>query len=323
MPQISHGYAIGRVRTLEKRFLSPQHWERFVACRDIPELTKALAESGWGEAQDQAGVDRLCDRHVLEACELIRAITPEPEITDCFFLKYDIINLKALLKARMTDQAEPALSENGLLDPQKLRHAVSERSYKELPEEFRETLEQIEERVAADPDPLYVDSRLDKLLYQIIEQRVKRALPEVREYFACEADSVNLLIALRVRRMGRPAEFAEDLFVPGGKISLKTLATLAKDPDKLRKIAEGTPYAQGIGRALEQMDRGAGLSAIEGEMERYRKDLLKKGKRQILGILPVIEYLAHCEREAQNVRLIAVAKAVGISMDALAARLDD
>ena len=97
MPQISHAYAVARVRTAQKALLSRAALERLMACESGGVLLRALNELGWGEAGD---VDALAQRALNGACAFVRAVTPDANATDCFLAKYDVLNLKTLVKAR-------------------------------------------------------------------------------------------------------------------------------------------------------------------------------------------------------------------------------
>ena len=81
MPQISHAFAVARVRSAEKALLSRAALERLMACESGEALLRALSELGWGEADD---VDALAQRAQEEACALRGAVTPAVNGTGCF-----------------------------------------------------------------------------------------------------------------------------------------------------------------------------------------------------------------------------------------------
>ena len=131
MPQISHAYAVARVRTAQKALLSRAALERLMACESGGVLLRALNELGWGEAGD---VDALAQRALNEACAFVRAVTPDANATDCFLAKYDVLNLKTLVKARALRMEDVPLSPNGALPVQVLRTALEGEKYEALPE---------------------------------------------------------------------------------------------------------------------------------------------------------------------------------------------
>lgn len=87
-------------------------------------------------------------RGLAQACRLLREITPDEQVTDCFLLRYDIVNLKALFKARMLGTKDVLLSDNGLIEPETLRRCVGEGKYAALGEEMRPALEEVERQAS-------------------------------------------------------------------------------------------------------------------------------------------------------------------------------
>lgn len=324
MPQISHAYAVGRVRALERTLIKQDTLDKMCAAATVQEAARMLADSGWGDAQDQSGVERLVEQHVAEACALLRECTAEPAVTDCFLIKYDIVNLKALIKARLLGETAPKLSPNGLMDAEKLRHAVTEALYKDLAPEFRDALDEIEEKSAVEQDPMWIDARLDRLMFAEINRRLKavKNCPEaICKYFAAKADAANVLTALRVRAMGRDADFAMKLYVDGGCIAADALNKAIEDPESLAKLTETGEYGEYIRRGLNASDRGEGLSPMEKEFEDYQTALFRTHRYEVDTILPLVGYWLAREREAGAVRLIITAKAVGAGETALRLRL--
>lgn len=213
MPQISHAYAVARVRTAQKALLSRAALERLMACESGGVLLRALNELGWGEAGD---VDALAQRALNEACAFVRAVTPDANATDCFLAKYDVLNLKTLVKARALRMEDVPLSPNGALPVQVLRTALEGEKYEALPEAYRTALEEIARECALAMDPLLCDALLDRALFREIARRLTSVREkEIHACFAARADSANVRSALRARSLGRDAAFASPAFCAG------------------------------------------------------------------------------------------------------------
>ena len=257
MPQISHAYAVARVRTAQKALLSRAALERLMACESGGVLLRALNELGWGEAGD---VDALAQRALNEACAFVRAVTPDANATDCFLAKYDVLNLKTLVKARALRMEDVPLSPNGALPVQVLRTALEGEKYEALPEAYREALAEISRACVLAMDPLLCDARLDQALFREIDRRLGQVKErEIRACFAARADVANLRIALRARALGRDAAFARDLFVQGGLLPLDALAELVQAPERAKALVKDQPYAPFALRGLEAYEKGRGL----------------------------------------------------------------
>lgn len=323
MPQNSQRYAIGRVRALSRTLLTRAAIERMIAACDIAEMARVLAEAGWGEAHTQEQVEALADARLAQACRLLREITPDEQVTDCFLLRYDIVNLKALFKARMLGTKDVLLSDNGLIEPETLRRCVGEGKYAALGEEMRPALEEVERRIALEEDALFVDARLDRLLFEMIADRLARAAKldkALRDYFAALSDKTNVLIALRVRRMGREEALCQEMFVRGGRLTpQEVFHAVAEDrgvaAPARAKLEPG--FVRALESGLQALARRGGLALLEKRLEDYLLSLVRPGRYSVEGLLPLVGYFLACEREATAVRLIAAAKAVGASVERL------
>lgn len=318
MPQASPAYAVGRVRVLEGTLIGPGQLERLTSAQTVEELARALGELNWGEVKNRSDIEKMCDRHMLDAARLVRETTSNQALTDCFLIQYDVLNLKALFKGKVLGESQVALSALGALDAQRLRRAVEENNYQDLPIELKEAMQDIEKKAAVKMDPLYVDARLDKAAYAFIANRVGPCKEEViKTYFTAKAEIANLMIALRSGAMGRDAAFAKALFVPGGQLSFDALAKLVSDPDKAWDLIRYRPYGDALSAAVKAGD----LSAIERSGEDYLLSLVRPWRYQPTSILPLIGYLLARTRECQAVRLIATAKAAKVSQDKIINRL--
>lgn len=319
MPQKSSAFAVGRVRALEQTLLNRAALDRLLAVQSGDELARALTELGWGDVKGVEDVDLAADEQVQKACQLVRECTSEEDVTDCFLLKYDVLNLKTLIKARTLHRMEEAaLSPCGTIEPEKLRRCVEDNNYNALPDELRAAMERVERRIAVEMDPLYVDAELDKALYARADRLLRFSKCEAaRAYFVQRAEMINLLIALRVAAMGRSSSFAKELFLPGGTLGQEGLMRVADDPSAAYDLIQLRPYAAALKSALAS----GSLAAVERQMDDYLLSLIRPHKNDAMTILPLIGYLLAREREAAAVRLIKTAKTLKVSDEKLKERL--
>ena len=305
MPQISHAYAVARVRTAQKALLSRAALERLMACESGGVLLRALNELGWGEAGD---VDALAQRALNEACAFVRAVTPDANATDCFLAKYDVLNLKTLVKARALRMEDVPLSPNGALPVQVLRTALEGEKYEALPEAYRTALEDIARECALAMDPLLCDALLDRALFREIARRLTSVREkEIHACFSARADSANVRSALRARSLGRDAAFASRLFVPGGLLPPSELAPLVEAPERAKALVKDMPYAPFALRGLAIYEKGGSLAAFEKQMDDYETSLMRAHRYEPVSLLPLVGYFVAREHDVATVRLLAAA----------------
>ncbi len=320
MPQQSIQYALGRIGVQGKSALKDAQLERLYAAKSYDEARKTLMEIGFTD-NESADFQTVADEHVQQACQLIRTITPQPEVTDCFQLRYDAHNLKVLLKSRFLARKPEYLSAYGTIDVEKLRHAVAEHSYHALPEIFRETLDKLEKQLAVKLDPMLIDVRIDQAMYRYAFAQLKgsKASPAYR-YFQSKADLQNVIMLLRARAMKKNAAFFTDIALEGGTVPVAKLARAFEDSDRLPKLMSGYGVKLQIAVAKAALDPAA-LPALEKEMDDYLLGLFRDSKYQTDGMEPLIRYLLLRQREATDVRLILAGKQNGFSSEAVAERV--
>ncbi|MEF9894247.1 MAG: V-type ATPase subunit [Clostridia bacterium] len=313
----SAAYAVGRVRVLEGTLIGRAQLERLAGCGSIGELARSLGELNWGEAKTRQDIDNLCAAHMREACATVRECSSDEALTDCFLIGYDALNLKALYKMKALG-GTVATSELGILNAEKLRRAVDENDYRELPPEFKGAMEEIEKQASVKLDPLFVDSEIDKAMYRYIARRISGTGEKVvRQYFTCKVELINLTIALRAHAMGRGGQFAGALFVEGGTIPLDKVQRVADEPERAWDLIRLRPYADQLAPSVKALDVGA----IERATDDYLLGLLRPHRYEPTSVLPLIGYLLARSREAMAVRLLAAAKTTGVKSERIMERL--
>ena len=318
MPQHSIPYAVARVRAIGSGVIGQAAMERLVQAGGMEETLKALSDMGF-PAETRQMAEEAAEENLRKACDDVRALSPEPRITDCFLYRYDGLNLKTLLKARSLGLNTALLSQCGTVKPDLLRHAVAEANYKALPPFLKQAAEAADKMNAAAFDPLKTDALIDRAVYgHIQEELAGEKCPEAKEYFAAEADLTNLLIALRARTIGWKAQMCGELYLPGGKLSHAKLNACLEDPAQCKKAAKGQKWEGSI-PALYQDP--ISLFRLEKEADDYKTRLLRSHRHDVGNILPLIGYLVARERESMAIRLILTARSAGVGQEALMERL--
>ena len=318
MPQNSLPYAVAKINAISTKMLGQAAMERLASSDGMEETLRLLSDAGF-PADSRKQAEEAAEDSVKTACAVIRSLTPMPQVTDCFLYRYDALNLKTLLKARSLGLRDVSLSQCGTVDAEAMRHAVAGANYKALPEFLKAAAEEADRSNAEAFDPLRTDSLIDRAVYARIQAALKKEkCPEVKEYFAAEADLINLLIALRAHAIGWGREMCEKLYVPGGRLSVSTLNACAEDPALCRKAAKGQKWEKDIPALYRDP---ISLSQVEKEADDYKLRLLKAHRHDAASILPLIGYLIARERESMAIRLILTAKSAGVSREALTERL--
>ena len=321
MPQPSISYACGRVGVLRRSALHSAQLERLQSAKTYGDALRALTDIGFAAA-DTTDFQIATDLHVRKACELIRAVTSNPAVTDSFLLRYDVHNLKVLVKARYLAQKPTYLSVCGTLPIEKLRHAVAERTYAMLPAMLKEGMVSLEKRIAVHFDPMLVDTELDKAMYRQVFDNLAgdRDAAKAIAYFQAKVDLHNLMTALRLRAMGKDETLLRDVALEGGAIPLRMLCAAFADNERLARQLQrygAKVYQAAVAASLDP----AKLPTMEKVAEDYLYSLFQDARYTAGSLDVLIAFLLQKQREATDVRLIMAGKRNGFALEAINERM--
>lgn len=320
MPQISFPFASVIIKAKEFKILGNDKIGRLLASEDAREAASLLAEWGYGggESESLLQYEALISRELRETYALVRAITPDTQATDLFFLRYDYHNVKVLVKLRETGAAmqEKDLSDAGLFAPSILLRAVQEKKYASLTDEMKRTLAELDKTFAITRDISLADIALDRAYAREAHARIRGKGGFIQKYFALLVDFENILTLLRAREM----DLSKDLFVyallEGGNMSAAALKSAWELPVEDLKCALAKGDAAGsVGAALGVYFASGNLQPLE----KVRDDSLLKiagdAKNDLFSAAPVVYYLLRKEREAKAVKMAMTAKVFGMQAD--------
>jgi V/A-type H+/Na+-transporting ATPase subunit C len=321
MPQPSVSYACGRVGTLKRFALKRAQIDRLAAAHDYPEAVRILSDIGFAAAENM-DFQTAADQHVRKACELIRAVTPDPAVTDCFLLRYDVHNLKVLIKSRHLAQTPQFLSSCGTIPAEKLRHCVAEHTYAPLQAELKAAMESLEKKSAARFDPMLIDTELDKAMYRQIFANLahSRYAKAAVTYFKARADLLNVIMLLRLKAMGKDADDFQNVGIDGGNVTVKAFAAVFGESERLARLLKrhsAQVYQVALGATIDP----AALPYLEKVADDFLFGLLKPYQYESASMEILIAYLLQKQREATDVRLIMAGKLNGFKPEAVAERM--
>lgn len=331
MPLPSYPYASAHIFALENRLIGRDRVDRMVEAPSAEEALKVLAETDYGAGISELGsphdYERLLSNEIQRVYDFFETISPNPDITRLFFLKYDFHNLKVLLKSRYLgrDQDELLIGGGGTIPIETLKEAVRERDYKGLPAYLKEALEKIDEAMDLRVDPQRIGLILDKAMYRHIFDTCRDKKGEfARSYFMVQADLINIRSFLRVRKIGGTLEFLMGLLLPGQDMDEEFFSEAMEEPleDFVLRLKDSR-YSQVVDRGVrEYMDTGS-LSAYERLMDDYLLGFVRDARWNPGGIEPIIGYLLAKENEIRIIRIIMVGKINNLPADTIRERLRD
>lgn len=321
MPQPSYTYANARLSALSTRLIEPQTIRRMTD-GTLADALRTLQDIRYGGTGDgEADIERLIAAELQDALEEIRALSPDPSLTDLFLLRADAQNLKALIKARLLGSEELPWTEGGLYERETLFEMVREQNYRELPKPFTDELMRLEKQLQSHVDPQLISVALDRA-YLKHALLVSQKDAVVHRYFSALADFDNVLTYLRVRAMGGSREMLDDLLLPEGGIQKRQLMeTFDLSFEYLNRILSASVCREALLLGLNAMQRTGNIGEVEKARDNYLLSLFTPHRYETDSIYPVIGYYLAKEREGRAIRLIITAKRNNLPDSVIAERL--
>ena len=305
-----YAYAVGKIRELETRLVTKESLERMLEAEDAGESLKLLAEveDYKQDVQDLKNIqdfEKMLDKQLDRLYKLVRALCLEPQLSQLCSFKYDIYNLKILIR-----NTGLALSGWGAIDKDALAEAVAKKQYKDLPQEFaavvKEAVSLFETNTDAQRLNVFLDRSLFKLIFTVLD---KNAHSFLYTYFQHYADLSNIRIFLRAQKQDLGVEFLKNALIEEGLIGAREFLRLQDHPFReFIKQLQRTNYWGKVGEALEDYEKTGLLDKFEKAADDYLIEYIKQAKYLAFGFEPVAGYTLGKENEVKLLRAVLVGK---------------
>lgn len=304
-------YANARVRVMENTFLNQEKFNRLVYSESVDEALKVLAESnyGGGVLAENGDYEKILRAEDDSVSAFVSESMPQGSGLECFLLKQDYHNAKALTKAkymRISD-ASFMLAPDGTLSSDALADKINSDNYSGLPEEMAQALSYIDTaRANGDKSPRLIDVALDKACFKhILRVADKSGQKNVIKYFRACADFANVTSFIRARREKEELKSFRNMFIDGGEISFSLFESCfdANDETAAEKLRY-TVYGKMIPEAFGQ-DKNT-MVAFERAQDNYLLDVFKRDRTDIFSISPLAGFYVAKKQEIKVVRMILI-----------------
>jgi V/A-type H+-transporting ATPase subunit C len=283
---------------------------RLADAPDIKEAVRILLECRYIENEDYMV---MLQNEQKALYSYIRDIIPDTEIFDAFFFKFDIHNLKVLLKAEFLEKTYDEITlDMGVFKYEELKDFINDRAFTRLPAKLGKAVIMSIEEFSKTNDPQLIDLIMDNAYYKYFNEILSKSHDSfLKEFMTIQTDLINLKAFVRIRKVFKKESFLNYAIISGGSISLEKFQQLyAADDQTLHAFIKSTRYSN----IFEKGD-------IEKNCDDYMTMFLKSNKYEPLGIAPVIGYMLGKETEIKNARIVMIGKANRISKEKTKERL--
>jgi V/A-type H+-transporting ATPase subunit C len=302
-------YAVGRIRALETKLLDDAQLERISEAANLVEALARLGDTDYGTAlsglKHPQQFESALNRELTQVSRLVLNLSENAPECQVFLHRYDIQNLKTVLKNDTVDPAD--LSILGVWAPDWLVERIKDAEFAAFPSPIREAIERAAAIYKSGGDSQEIDRLLDNAWftygYQVLQAGISSL---IFKWWEALIDLTNLRIFIRLRLIGMGFLDFRRFFVPGGLLAADSFKELWEQPDeKIALYLANTPYdriVNGDARTL------SALSDFEREFDNYLIERIQPAKMISFGIEPLVGYWLAKENEVKILRIILVGK---------------
>lgn len=313
-------YCTARLRAMESGMIGRDKLERMFEARTAAD---AMAQIGAAEAVTPAAREAWFSARLAEAYAEVLAMLPAPDAVRFMQYPYDCNNIKAALKCAARGIAcDSMLIGCGTLPVEAYAAMVERGDFSALPAHMAAAAAEAAGVFARTGDPQQIDLILDRACFADMLASARGGYNH--GLVRCKIDLTNLMIAVRVLRMGLTAAnraMLASALIPGGEVS----------PEQLLAAVDGGEAA--LAGALNGTVGGRVLAGFAGEtptlteLERACDNAwmarVSEAKSVSFGEEVPVAYLAAWEYAVKNMRIICAGKDAGLPNDTIRERSRD
>jgi V/A-type H+-transporting ATPase subunit C len=318
LKQNDYLYATARIRAMEASLIGHEKLERML---DQPTAAEAMAQVGAAAATPAEREAWFADR-LAEAYREVLAMLPAPDAIRFLQYPYDCNNIKAALKcaARGID-CTSMLVGCATLPVEAYPDMVAQGDFSALPRHMAAAADEAQAVFTRTGDPQQIDLILDRACYA--DMREAAGTVYTAELVRIKADLTNLMISLRVLRMGlTPANRAmlEAALLPGGDIAAAAmLNALSGGALSLREAVRGSVCEEIFARFDGEEEPTAAV--LECACDNAYMKRVQAAKYVSFGEAVPVAYLCAWEYAVKNMRILCAGKDAGLSNDTIRERM--
>lgn len=303
-------YASSLVRASEGGGSAGERLERILSSTNAESLRKNAAEIFGVEEKDT--LEAVLESALLRCTNTLRSAVPYLSVFAPLLYKYDCNNIKIALKSALLGiNCKNMLSGAGTVDPHTVAKCAETGDFGKIPLKMANAAKNARKAYLETGEARAVDILLDCACFEDMKEAAEKgSVPLISEIVSATADKVNLLIYLRVQRMNMPEDSAKMLIsralVTGGKIPL---SAFSKDTEYLKNNLGDCIFK----KTFAEIDVNAlDFTVVERIFDDIILSLVSDVKFIAFGPEVPLRYLAVCEAEIQNCRVMARCLAKGM-----------
>jgi len=303
-------YASSRAKALEAKLLSETQVELLLSSKEKSETFKVLQDTflaPYLAEHERSNINTALDASILEAKKTLAEITPEPELLNILWIKYDFYNLKAIVKGKKAgftdEEIKKYCSHIGKYSTDILLKACEDKKLHFLNRYFESAVEE----AGVAKEVFEIDLAMNTNYFKAIKEIAQKFNNKfINEYVSLLVDFFNIESTLRIFSLQNTA--IKDIFVQGGQVTKKEMENKNQILELYKKFGGEKLWTESIKNFKETGD----FSMLEKTADDYTVSFLKEKSLGLMSPAPLFAYFSAKKNNAQTIRAIMVAKQAGL-----------
>lgn len=304
-----YAFAVSAVRELENGLLDDNAFLQLSSQNDIETAITYLAGKGYNGIEKANDLNNYLQQKLNNTFNELVHIAPNPKQLDFLAVENDFHNLKASLKAIVTDKScENLFKYPCICNPNTVYDAVKQKQFDELPQFLSDTAQNAYELITSTLDGQLTDIYIDRCSLECLKSK---AYSTQNSFIIDYAETViaiyNIKSALRIAHNGGKAENLSDIFAECIKTDIDVLKNkCGKSVNEVTAYVEQTDF-KNLAAAYKKS-----YAEFEKECTGIIDDLCGRAKFVSFGIEPLIAYYREVYNEIMKIRLILSQKMISV-----------
>lgn len=314
-------FANARAKAKELNLFTEERLHRMIEAPTLDDAVRILIEVNYagGMVVDSKDFYELLKEEERLTSDFVTSVVPENVGFECFFMRNDYHNIKALLKAKYgkLDNIDELILPDGNMPFNELKErAINNKlDFNEYIIEACKTIEK--DFDTGNGSPRIIDVEIDKAMYKDINSKLQNNSDKyIKEYFVTLIDSINIASFVRVIKIGANLTFFNNNFIEGGTLDKKLFESFGMDKTKMISGLSGTKYKEFLAK-LENDD----LASFETAQDNYLLSIFATNKTDMFSVAPIVGYYLAKLNEIKVIRVVLVCKKNNVPQEELRKRV--
>jgi len=282
-----------------------------INANDLRQAFQILNTIGIGIGTDPEDYEQALIHELAVTYGTVREITKGLALFEIFQYKYDVQNIKFVIKTKAMDYIpHRSMTELGTVRKEDIIEGIKKSEIPGLPQEVSRAAVEAQASLVPYHDPQKADIILDKALLNAMLRIVHEYdNPFFIEFIRSRIDIENIKNFIRCRHAGKDISFLENSLYDGGYIETgKFVRFYRANTRDIDTFLRNTQYGKRLESALDGLDDVTRISSFERACDNYMLSFIGKANRVVFGIEPILGYILEKENEITSIRMVMAAK---------------